>query len=103
MVNAVETFSTILDLLILKEKVLKFRTGMCLKPILKLRHHIQAKLCKFSRKNFVIDIGMKEFASPTEIWEKTTKISFSFENVPVSFIGKILLNVDTYSFNIYNT
>ena len=103
MVNAVETFSTILDLLILKEKFLKFRTGVCLKPILKLRHHIQAKLYKFSRKNFVIDIGVKEFANPTETWEKTTTISFSFENVPVRFIGKILLNVDTYGFNIYNT
>ena len=73
-----------------------------LKPILKLRHHIQAKLYKFSRKYFVIDTGVKEFASPIEIWEKTTTISYSFENVTVSFIGKILLNVDTYGFNIYN-
>lgn len=103
MVNAVENFSTILDLLILKEKFLKFRTGMCLRPILKLRHHIQAKLYKFSRKYFVIDTGVKEFASPTEICEKTTTISFSFENVPVSFIGKIFLNVDIYGFSIYNT
>lgn len=50
----------------------------------------------------MIDTGVKEFASPIEIWEKTTTISYSFENVTVSFIGKILLNVDTYGFNIYN-
>lgn len=102
MVNAVKNFPTILDLLILKENFLRFGTGMCLKPILKLRHHIQAKLYKFSRKCFVIDTGVKEFASPIEIWGKTTTISYSSENVTVSFIGKILLNVDTYGFSIYN-
>lgn len=91
MVNAVENFSTILDLSILKEKILKLRTAMCLKSILKLRHHIQAKLYTFSRKYFVIDTGVKEFASPIDIWEKTTTISYSFENVPVSFIRKYFL------------
>lgn len=78
-------------LLILKEKFLKFRTGMYLKLILKLRYDIHAELYKFSSNCFVIGTGLKGFANPTETWEKTT-ICYSFENVSVSFSGKIFFS-----------
>ena len=35
---------------------------------------------------------MKRFANPTETWEKTTTICYSFENVSVSFSGKIFFS-----------